>query len=164
MRQRTIAQRLARCYLAREDDILAALRSADALAEQRYDPEFGMTLAQYRALCERNAIHEICRGLKRRSGQLRLTEWLDRPFDPESDTTLGELLCDPRDPARRTRQLAALHLALDRLQGTSWLVAIARIYGNTVSAIAAKLGIPRTTFDRRYMPILARLIQEVRHA
>lgn len=130
-------------------------------AGDTYDPSFGMSLADYEGLCLMNERHHLLRQLVAEAKKRGITTSLDaKVADDDGRCSYGDLLADSRNTVRRQRQVLALREFFSRLRGNDWSVCVAALAGYNRSEIARHLGVPRSSFDRVFGPVLAQM-QEV---
>lgn len=145
------AWHIARHYEAEQGDIESRLTFALHHAVKSYNPDFGVPLEAYKADCLQHEIKHYCRKLKKRFDESRHTRHFADKI--RGDWTLGDTLCTRRGgPAKMWRALE-IREWLNGLRGTDWLVAIASLCGFRASDIALKLGMPRTSYDRKFGPL-----------
>lgn len=153
------AWRISNHYQCEREDVERQLFFSIVHACETYEPSFGLSLADYRRLCLHNGITHLCRKLKPVADQSRVT---DHFADVVCGTwTLGDTLAERRNGPARMRRTLEIREWLGGLTGLPWCVALASLCGLKFSEIARKLGIPRTTFDRRFAPIFTAFREEV---
>lgn len=142
------AWRVANYYEADRDQVELLLTMALNHAKTTYDPTTGVPLEAYKADCFNHALGHITCKLKKRRDESRHTRHFADKI--RGDWTLGDTLCTRRGgPAKMWRALE-IREWLNGLRGTDWLVAIASLCGFRASDIARKLGMPRTSYDRKF--------------
>ena len=124
-------------------------------AEESYNSDFGMSKAEYEGLCLMNCRHRLMRECAAEAAKRSVTSALDaKVAGDDGHGTYGDLLVDSRNTERRQRQILALREFFTGLTGNGWAVCVAVLAGYNRSEIARHLGVPRTSFDRAYGPIL----------
>ena len=127
-------------------------------AAESFDPSFGMSLAEYEDLCLMNCRHRILRECAAEAAKRGVTCALDANVAGDDGRgTYGDLLVDSRNTERRQRQVLALREFFAGLTGNDWTVCVAVLAGYNRSEIARHLGVPRTSFDRIYGPVLGKM-------
>ena len=127
-------------------------------AEESFNSSFGMSLADYESLCLMNCRHRLIRECAAEAAKRSVTCALDANVaGDDGRSTYGDLLVDSRNTERRQRQVLALREFFTGLTGNDWAVCVAILAGYNRSEIARHLGVPRTSFDRAYGPILGQM-------
>ena len=145
------AWRIARYYEADREDVESRLVFAHNHAKETYDPSFGVPFEAYETICFDHAVGHICRNLKKRADENHHTRHFADKISGE--WTVGDTLQSRRAGPAKMWQTLAIREWLDNLNGVNWLVAIASLCGLKSSEIARKLGMPRTSYDRRFAPV-----------
>lgn len=147
------AFRLSRKYGAELNEVVSRLSFFYHNAEHHspFNPSRGISRSDYEAILLQNAAHRVVRSLmkdkRRQSAEV--------PLDGEAIE--AETLPSSRGGTDSIIARTEIAVLIDRLS-TFWQDVIADLlHGVPVSAICGKVGIPRTTFDRAWDALCAKL-------